>query len=187
MNTPDARKKLIIAGVIFGLIVVVMIAFALFQRATNPSEPETPKETTYIDPYSGEEITDTDGKVGETYNNENSVVYFGFAKLRDYGMTQDQIEILQTYILQYSLKREALNEPGLKEVTVDFKTYKQTIDQNTSEKTVTFDMIANRDENQRYYVINRSPSISTMWTEIYSSDKQTILFNAELESFGDNH
>lgn len=186
MNTSTPRSKLIIGIVVFTCLCVIMIIFALFQ--SNGSQTEEPKTTSYTDPYSGETIVDTEGKVDETYNNENSVVYFGFAKLLEYGMTRNQVEILQTYILQYSLKRVAVGQNKLDEVTIDYKTFLQSIDENTGEKTVTFDMIANRDEKQRYYVVNRSPSISTMWTDIYAvSDKQEPLFNAESESFHDNN
>ena len=186
MNSSSPRSKLILGIVIFAIVCVVMVVFALFQ--SNNSKSEEPKTASYTDPYSGETIVDTEGKVDETYNNENSVVYFGFAKLLEYGMTRNQVEILQTYILQYSLKRAAIGQSKLDEVTIDYKTFLQSIDENTGEKTVTFDVIANRDEKQRYFVVNKSPSISTMWTDIYAaSDKETPLFNAESESFHDNN
>lgn len=189
MNNTNNKKKLIIAAVIFGLIVIVMVIIALTQNkpgddGTTATNPET---TTYTDPYSGEEIVDTEGKVDESYGNEETIVYFGFSKLIDYGFTQDQLEILKIYLMQYSLKREEHGEDKIKEVTIDFETFRQSIDENTSEKSVTFDIIVNRDENQRLYVVNRSPSISTMWTDIYASNGGENLFNAETESFGDNH
>jgi hypothetical protein len=185
MKNSTTRPKIILGLVIFGVVSIIMIMFALFQGGGIINQPAQPKEATYTDPYSGETITETEGKGSEEYNNENSIVYFGFARLLEYGMTQDQIEILQNYLLQYSFVRQAKGESDLNEVTVDFKTYTQAIDENTSEKTVTFDLIANRDETQRYYIVNKSPTITTMWTDIYTADRTTLVFNAERDSFSD--
>ena len=186
MNQPtDARKKLLIIAGIFGAAVIVVILFAIFQPREPQAEGPTGEVTGYTDPYSGEAVTETEGKVPESFNTSGSMTFLGISRLLDYGISQQQITLLKAYLQEYSHRREANQETAFKEVTIDFNTYSQSISQESSQTILSFEIVANRDENQRYYIESHSTSTYELWTKILTKDKQTVLFDIEAEDTGD--
>lgn len=169
MIDPQKKKLLIIISIIVGLVVIVSIVIAIIMRVNENSREAAvqPTVTTYTDPYSGETITYTEGKVGEK---ENSIVYFGFSKLLQYGMTNNQVSYLKEYIRQYSDERVEFGQERVKEITIDFKTYRQIMSEQVRGSTVEFIMVVNRDEKQRFKFVNSSVNTNELTTIIYSTD-----------------
>ncbi|MES2630726.1 MAG: hypothetical protein V4611_02105 [Patescibacteria group bacterium] len=176
---PQKKKLLIIIGVVFSIIVVVLIIVAIIFRVNEQSDPNiNPTVTTYTDPYSGETISTVENKAPEDSLSGNNIVYFGFAKLVQYGMTSVQVAALKDYIFQYSHSREDSNQSKIKEVTVDYSTYRQILNEKVSGKSVEFTIVMNRDENLRYKFVNSSKLTRDLNTIIYSNDGAEVFNSA---------
>ena len=187
MIDPSKKKLLIIIGVIGALLVLVIIIVAIVTNAnkdTNKVDASNPVVTTYTDPYSGETITTTENKAPEGENVENSVVYFGFSKLLQYGMSTDQVFQLKDSIAKYSHMREEAKQDKIKEVTIDYATYRQLMSEEVSQRTVEFTIVMNRDENMRYKFTNTSIYTRDLLTIIYAPNG-TIVFDSSKD--GDEH
>lgn len=177
---PIVKKRAIIAAVLFGLVVVVVIIFAVIQQVQQSSNnSQQPKTTTYNDPYSGETLTQTEGKQGET-RSVTGPTFLGASKLLQYGVPSNQIEQLKYVISQYSLKRSLQKESKITETSVDVSTYRQ-FNADGAATGVAFAVIFNRDSTLRYYVQIISMTISQFRIIITAADQKTVVYDTEVD------
>lgn len=179
MIDPKKKKILIILGIIVGVTIVVSIIVAIILKVSENSNNNStqPTVTTYTDSYSGETITYTEGQVGER---ENAIVFFGFSKLLQYGMTGNQVSFLKEYINQYSTERQEHGNDKIKEVTIDYKTFRQILSEEVRGNTVEFTIVMNRDEKLRYKFSNSSVMTNELDTIIYSPEGEVVYNSKEL-------
>jgi hypothetical protein len=108
------------------MIAILVVALGFLLRS--PKTAQTPKTTTYTDPYSHETITDVQGKTPDTYGSDAaSPIYLGFDKLVGQGMTYDQIGNLKIALDNYS----KTIQPPIKEVSLDVDHIKAQRDNGT--------------------------------------------------------
>ncbi len=174
---PVAKKRLTIAIVLFVLAVIIVIAFALFKHLSRSSSSDKqPNVTTYVDEYSGETVTKTDGKVDEKAGSD-SIIFLGSSKLLTYGVTANQIQRIKTALTQYSTKREQEGRPKITQVSVDMKTYTQSTDEKSGDFVNAFDIVINNDASQRYYMQLRSATVSDYTILIYNESRSVVVFD----------
>jgi hypothetical protein len=100
MQSVNKRRLFVLIG---GVLLIVIILLVLL---VHPKKTQTPKTTTYTDPYSHETVTDVAGKAPDTYgSNPATPIYLGFDKLLDHGMTFDQEGNLKTAFDNFSKTR----------------------------------------------------------------------------------
>lgn len=180
---PIVKKRLIIAAILFGLVVIVVVIFAVIQQVQQSSNSnQQPKTTTYTDPYSGETLTETEGKQGETYNSRGGAVFLGSSKLLEYGVPSNQLERLKSVVNKYSMKREAQKESKITEASVDVSTYRQ-FNGDGATTGVAFAIVFNRDSSLRYYVQILSTTISQFQIVITGTDQKTVVYDTNVDSF----
>lgn len=187
MIDPNKKKLLIIIGAIGAVFVIALIVVAIIFNANkndNKVDASNPVVTTYTDPYSGETITTTENKAPEGDNVENSIVYFGFSKLLQYGMSTEQIALLKDSIANYSHKREDAKQSKIKEVTIDYSTYRQIMSEEITQRVVEFTIVMNRDENLRYKFTNTSIYTRDLLTLIYAPNG-SVVYDSSVD--GDEH
>ena len=161
------RKKVIIILSIFTLLLTIVSLLWMFFSQTTA---DTRYKNRYTDPYTGEVVdkTRTGGDGQQKTEETNDIVFLGVEKLLSYGMLSQQINSFKGYIYQYSEKRTKENESKITEMTIDFSTYKQKIDKNSTGSE--FTVILNRDDKLKYTVVNTYPTVSTITTKIYKGD-----------------
>lgn len=139
------RKTLIVFGLFIVSIIVLSILWIIF------SKPEKEKKTSldidsYHDPYSGQTVVKSSA-TPESYGNTTTITFLGKPKLIERGLTYEQVDLCQVILEKLNLG--VANEgKRIKEATVDFSTYKQTISRKDSNKTTSFTVILNRGESR---------------------------------------
>lgn len=163
----DKKKILILGGIFAGFIVVISIIVVLITVFNNSSDntqkvEDDSLESRYVDPYSGETVYTQDSRTPEAFGDTNTITYLGFTKLIDYGLSTVQQQSIKNSISDFS----SHGDVKISEVTIDPATLTQTIDQDTGQKNITFEIVVNRDENKRYTLRNTYSSFSDMFTKI---------------------
>lgn len=175
------KKRVIIVGVIlFFVFVIISLLYMWSQNQTNTSDTTEVPTTSYTDPYSGETVRVIEGVAPESYNNENPVIFLGFTKLLDLGMTQLQTDLIKSYIEVYSELRASEDTTRISEITLDYNTFEQAINSESGEKVVTIDTIINRDEAMRYQLIITSVDISNVIVVMTYND--SVVFNSSTDT-----
>jgi hypothetical protein len=163
-----SRTKVIILIVIgIGIIVAAIIGFTL--QSTNSQTSDD--DSTYTDPGSGEKIGEQDkAPQGTEASLENVIIYPGFSKLIDRGLSPVQIQSIQSTIAEFSQQqKEPFKEVSL---TTDSMRHLQPKG-DSSTHTITFDVVTNRTGN--YHITVDFSDTETCVTKIYASDKTTLL------------
>lgn len=113
----DSHKRRVIILTLGGGIAVLLIV-SLVLYGTKAKTKPTNNSTTYTDPYSGETISNP-GTQPETYGrNPAYPAFFGFSKLFDQGLTNEQYSSLQFYYYNFG---QTTNRK-IKEVSIDVST-----------------------------------------------------------------
>lgn len=166
----NQRQKIILiitlATIGIALIVASIVGFTRSNTTTQPSSD------TYVDPGSGETIVNNGkSRQGSEASLKNSIVYLGFSKLIDRGLSPVQIQSIQSAFKSYSLKQT----DKFKEVSLTVDSIRHLLPQGESTThTITFTATANRKIS--YFVTVEYSDTTSCITTIRSDDKSTILF-----------
>lgn len=157
-----------------GLGIVVLISLVgFFMLRGSDRAPDTPG-TEYYDEASGETVSDPEGKSPEKFGTaQTGIVYLGFSKLVDHGITMNQLDALKTAFTLYSRERQE----KISEVSIFVNTIKRTpYDRDSADPTrsITFDVKINRKDTYNatlQYISIRSAQLilHQNGTEIYRS------------------
>lgn len=138
-----SQKKLVL-----GVFTAVFIALLLILLNSFGNNKNNGTEQ-YFDPGSGETISDPEGKTPEAFSSTGGVVvYLGFSKLLNKGVSQFQIEAIKTAFLNFS---GTLQTPT-KEISIDTSTIQRTpFDSSDETKELTFMITLDR---TTFYSVN---------------------------------
>lgn len=161
------KRKTIIFGSLVGIIVIVMAIIGIVQQSDGASQ----SRKTYTDSASGEQIKEgTTSKQGTDVSLKNTIIYPGFSQLINRGLSPEQIQSIQSTILEYSLTQDK----DFKEVSLDTDSVRHILPQGSSQKhTITFDIKVNRADDYSVSV-DYSDTVSCT-TKLLSADKKTLL------------
>lgn len=160
------KRSSIIIATLLGLAVIVMAIIGFTsQRPTDTSNG------TYVDPGSGETIIDGDtSSQGPTASLKNTIIYPGFSRLVDRGLSPDQVQSVQLALAEYSFE----NKKDFKEVSLTVDSMRHLLPQGTStQHTLTFDITVNRKD--AYFMTVAYSDTATCLTKLYKADKTTLL------------
>lgn len=163
-----SKNKVIIITVIIALLIVVG---AIVGFARQSSNSQTEYNDIYTDPGSGEQISEQkNAPQGTEASLENAIIYPGFSKLIDRGLSPVQIQSIQSTIAEYSQQQQ---EP-FKEVSLTADSMRHLLPKGeSSTHTITFDIVANRKNN--YYITVDYNDTESCITKLYAADKTTLL------------
>jgi hypothetical protein len=163
-----SKRNLIIIGSIFGAVVIAMVVLG-FIIQSNPNAT-TPDEQSYVDPGSGEVIKSDKAPQGTEESRKNAIIYPGFSKLIDRGLSPEQLQSVQQTIAEYSVE----NKKGFKEVSLTVDSIRHLLPQGESTThTITYDITVNRKD--KYFMTVAYSDTATCITKLYASDKTTLL------------
>lgn len=141
------KKILIIAAIFVALSIITAVIYQVVITVNNSKDPTVTK--TYVDPGSGETVIDTPNKSPEKAGTGDSIVFLGFTKLLDIGMTYRQVSSVKTDLQTYSSK---LKDP-VTEASIDSSSISSSVNSENNERTVTFTVKLNRKTNLNAEVI----------------------------------
>jgi hypothetical protein len=161
-----SKQKVIFIGLVIGVIVIILSIVGFVQR--DDSDTST---TTRTDKASGEQIKEaTTSQQGTDTSLKNSIVYPGFSKLIDRGLSPLQIQSIQSTISAYSLQQE---EP-FTEVSLVTDSVRHILPQGESTThMLTFELKANQVKD--FYMTAEYKDTSSVITRLYAPDKTTLL------------
>lgn len=164
-----SKNKAIIVIILISLVVIVGAVVGFVSQSSN-SQSSKDSGDTYSDPGSGERIGQDNAPQGTDASLENAIIYPGFSKLLDRGLTPTQIQSIQATIAEYSQQQEE----AFKEVSLTTDSMRHLLPKDgSSTHTVTFDVVVDRTDN--YYVTVEYADIENCVTKIYTGDKKTLL------------
>ncbi len=127
------------------LVVALGLVVLLISLRSNLNDRSTENTDEYLDPHSGETVSNPPGKSPEVYGtDESQPVYLGFSKLLNVGITALQIEVLKDSIDTFAQQEYGKHAS---EVSIDVSTITQSEFDRDSEDTsryVAFDVIIDR-------------------------------------------
>lgn len=131
------NKKYIFIILIFITSIVLVFCFIF-----NPKNHEDYLKTNItIDKYSGETIIETPNKSPEKAGADNSVVFLGYSKLIDIGMTYNQMIETKKMFNNYA---ESQKNISISEISINISSIISYLDDTTSNRIITFETIINR-------------------------------------------
>lgn len=134
MNQQQLRLVIIIGFIVISAGIVGVIAFI---QSQNNSQNQVYTQETYIDPASGETISDTDGKTPESFgSNPDLPLYSGFSVLLERGLTQDEINEITNFVNDYNNKLIVEGKQKLNQVSL----YKDSVRHKIDNHVDTFQM-----------------------------------------------
>lgn len=164
-----SKRNLIIIGSVFGVLIIVLCIIGFVMQSQ--SNQQTPDEAGYVDPGSGEIIKSDKSPQGTDDANKNAVIYPGFSKLLDRGLSAEQIQLIQSAIIAYSLEK---NEK-FKEVSLDLSSMGHMLPTDTADyHSVYFNITVNR--TTKYFIDTQYENTTAIKTKIYKEDTTTLLF-----------
>lgn len=165
-----SKRTIIIIGSVFGLIVITLAIIGFATQSTQ-KDAAAPDEKGYVDPGSGEVIKSDKSPQGTEEATKNAVIFPGFSKLINRGLSPEQIQAIQSTLISYSIEKEK----RFKEISLQVDSVRHILPQGASRThTLTFDIVTNRTD--KYYVTAEYDNSSTAKTKLYASDKTTLLF-----------
>lgn len=159
------------------VLIVGVIGFGMFVIVSNlnSSKATLGDDDLYVDPGSGQVVSDPEGKTPENYNaNPAEPILLGIPELINYGISQYQIEALKHILTTYSQEEKKLNEFS---ITVDSiqSTLADRSDPN-SRDYLTFEGVINRDT--KYWAKLEYFDISVVKLYLYENDKTTSMYTS---------
>jgi len=142
------RQILIILVGLFLLVVVVLVAISSNNNTETTSVVDQNK---YVDPASGETVLSPEGKVPES-EVSGSLIILGITKLLDIGISNNQMSQLNSVLQKYSSEMK-VGDNKITEISFDVSSFKQNINQDTSEVVVTSKLVINRSINQSIKIV----------------------------------
>lgn len=164
-----SKRNLIIIGSFFGAVIIILgVVGFVTQSRPNAASPD---EKGYVDPGSGEVIKSDKSPQGTEDANKNAVIFPGFSKLLDRGLSTEQIQSIQSTIIAYSLQK---NEK-FKEVSLDVSSMGHMLPTDTANyHSVYFSITVNR--ATKYFIDTQYENTTSIKTKIYKDDTTTLLF-----------
>lgn len=146
------KIKLFIVIGIFVLIFIILTVIALVnggagQNSTDSNDSGDVSQNIYVDPYSGETVLSPTGKSKEPIAGDFNLL--GFYKLLDIGVSQMQLNSLNTFLGDYADNKTVGNSAKITEISLVVKSIRQNIDEDTGQVTVTSDIVINREFKQK--------------------------------------
>ncbi|HEV7951855.1 MAG TPA: hypothetical protein VGO98_00565 [Candidatus Saccharimonadales bacterium] len=164
-----SKRSLIIIGSIFGLFIVTL-AIIGFVTQSKP-DSTAPDEQGYVDPGSGEVIKSDKSPQGTEESQKNAIIFPGFSKLIDRGLSPEQVQSVQATFISYSLEKNK----QFKEVSLQVDSIRHILPKGSSRTHIlTFDITTNRTD--KYYTTVEYENTETAKTKLYASDNTTLLF-----------
>jgi hypothetical protein len=155
------NKKLVIAAAAF--IIFVALISVIYLMFNKTSDNNTPKAVSYVDPGTGDVVITVPGKTPEDTNGRD-ITMLGFDRLiTDYGMTFEQVKVLQSKLNDYS----TVNKNFVQEVSVTLSSVETTINSDTGTATLKFEL-----------TINRSIKISAKVSYFGIDNPSLVLYNS---------
>ena len=164
-----SKRSIIVIGSVFALFIIVL---GILGFVTQNTKTDAPDEKGYVDPGSGEVIKSDKSPQGTDDANKNAVIFPGFSKLLDRGLSTEQIQSVQSTIISYSIQK---NEK-FKEVSLDVSSMGRLLPaKNNGFHSVYFNITVNRET--KYFIDTQyENSASPIKTKIYKDDATTLLF-----------
>lgn len=161
-------KNKIIIIIVVGVIIIIGGIVGITIQSKDTAESDT---STYVDQGSGEEIIDSkNAPQGTDASLKNAIIYPGFSKLIDRGLSAVQIQSIQTTIADYS----AQQDNKFNEVSLTTSSMRHILPQGASKThTITFDIVTNRKDT--HYVTVDYENTDSCITKLYAADKTTLL------------
>lgn len=162
-------KNKIIILIVVGVVIIIGGIVGIALQSKDTAESDT---SVYVDQGSGEEIIDSkNAPQGTDASLKNAIIYPGFSKLIDRGLSPVQIQSIQTTIADYSVQQDN----KFKEVSLTIASMRHILPQGSSKThTITFDIVANRKD--AYYITVDYDNTDSCITKLYAADKTTLLF-----------
>jgi hypothetical protein len=164
-----SKRTIIIIGSVFALLIITLAVIGFTQKSSPTAV--TPDEEGYVDPGSGEVIKSDKSPQGTEESRENAMIFPGFSKLLERGLSAEQIQSIQSTIIAYSLEKNA----GFKEVSLDVSSMGRLLPKdNNGLHSVYFNITVNR--KTKYFIDTQYNDTTTIKTKIYQEDAKTLLF-----------
>lgn len=142
---PDTYGRRRFFIIVLAAISVLVIIGAVIFSLTRQKQSQTPQETLYTDPYSGEVISDPPGKTPETFGRDvNAPTFFGQSKLLDVGVSHFQVSDLEYGIYQF-LKTENQKARQVSLVVNTIAVAPRDRFSDSTKNTVRFDIVVDRE------------------------------------------
>lgn len=160
------RRTIVIISAVIGVGIIILAIIGFVTQKDN-----TPQQDRYTDPGSGETVVkDPNSTQGGEESLKNAILYPGFSKLVDRGLTPIQVQSVQVTLAEYSFD----NKKNFKEISLVTDSLRHIIPQETSQThTLTFDVKADRKTD--YYMTVEYQNATDVVTRLYESDKKTLL------------
>ena len=139
-------KKTHLLIVAFVLLFIGFVIFGLVSSGKNQDQQAARDTGDYYDPYSGETVSNPEGKSPEDFGKNSGLVLLGLGGLLDHGLTQDQLDAYRTALSQYNTK----NKDYVKEASIDVSSIERFEEETKTTIThgLKFSLIINRGEKK---------------------------------------
>ena len=170
------KKVLIVIGLFILFVILICIAYIVFNRATNNTSNNKDNENTYIDPGSGETVYNPTNKAPEKEISGTGIIYLGFSKLLDKGISDIQVKNIKNYINYYSIT----NNKDIKEVSITVKSINHDIDKDINNKTINItSFIITIDRKSTLDVKLKYKDLREITLELYNPYNNTQIFTSD--------
>ncbi len=143
------RKQIVI--ILTSLFLLVIVVLVVISSNNNTETTGVVDQNKYVDPASGETVLSPEGKVPESEVNSDLII-LGITKLLDIGISNNQMSQVELILEEYSKTIKA-GGSKITEISFDVSSFKQNINQDTSEVVVTSKLIINRSINQSIKIV----------------------------------
>ncbi len=138
--------------IISAIFVILFFIILIVVFSNNKSNtPVVIDQNKYIDPASGETVLSPEGKVPEI-EVSGGITILGITKLLDIGISNNQMSQLSSVLQKYSSEMK-VGDNKITEISFDVSSFKQNINQDTSEVVVTSKLVINRSINQSIKIV----------------------------------
>ena len=162
MEQNRLRIIIITSFVLLSLAIVGIIA--LF---TNSSSQQTnnPNQTERIDPGSGEEVVNTEGKTPEKYGvNPNEPSFLGLVGLVDRGMTLSDVDDVKAFWNDYANQQLVEGKEKINEISITVDSIEHVIDSAAHTETFRMPLTINRERQYTFSAVSNSDTAKKTYT-----------------------
>lgn len=169
------KNKIVI--IIVSFIIFFIVLCVIYYVNTSKSNKTTvildkSKVNQYIDPGSGEVVSDPPGKAKEKTDSSNSVVFLGFSNLLDHGITYKQFTKLKSHFKQYGAEKKIT----IKEVSMTVSSYKSNFDNKSGELIMNFEVTINRKDKYNAKVTYKDLAMPVLY--LYDQKTNNLVFKS---------
>lgn len=140
------RKKIfIVVGIFIGLfliITLITLSVSHSKKSSSSSSTTGSSTSTYTDSASGTTVSDPSGKAPEDTSGYDGIIYLGFSKFVDYGISNDGLTTIQVAAETY-YQSTKIDSQTVKQVSVAVDTIVQSSDDDTGLNQMKANLIIN--------------------------------------------